>query len=109
MAYDEGLARVLREALDGEDGVSERRMFGGLCFMMRGNMVCGTFRDRGMYRVGKDNEAAALALPHVRVIDMAGRPMRGMVEAEAAAVTDPDLRSRLLGLAIGFVRALPAK
>jgi TfoX/Sxy family transcriptional regulator of competence genes len=109
MAYDEGLAEMLREALADQPGISERKMFGGVCFMMHGNMICGTYRERGMYRVGKEREAEALALPHVRRMDMTGRPMPGMVEAEAEAIVDPELRGRLLKLAADFVASLPPK
>lgn len=84
-------------------------MFGGLCFMVEGNMLCGTWRDRGMYRVGKANESAALALPHVRPMAIGGRPMPGIVEADRPAIADAGLRDRLLGLALGFVATLPPK
>jgi hypothetical protein len=107
--YDESLAEALRGALAEEAGVSERKMFGGLCFLLHGNMLCGTYRDAGMYRVGKANEAAALALPHVRRMEMTGRPMPGIVEVDREAVTGQALRGRLLDLALGFVRALPPK
>jgi TfoX/Sxy family transcriptional regulator of competence genes len=109
MAYDEALAETLRAALTDLPGISERKMFGGLCFLMSGNMLCGTFRDGGMYRVGKANQDAALALPHTRPMALTRRPMPGLVEVEAAAITDPELRGRLLGLARDFVEALPAK
>ena len=103
MAYDEGLAETFRAALAGRPGVSERRMFGGLAFMLDGNMLCGTYRDGGMYRVGKANEAAALALPHVRPMTMTGRAMPGLVEVDREAIADPELRGQLLGLALDFV------
>jgi TfoX/Sxy family transcriptional regulator of competence genes len=109
MAYDEALAQALRDALAGQGAVSERKMFGGLAFMLGGNMVCGTYRDRGMMRVGKANEPTALALPHVRPMAMTGRPMPGLVEVDREAIADPDLRGRLLDLALGFVRSLPPK
>jgi TfoX/Sxy family transcriptional regulator of competence genes len=109
MAVDEGLAELLREALSGEDDVVEKRMFGGLCFMLRGNMVCGTYRDRGMFRVGKGQEADALALPGARRMEMGARTMPGMVEALPEAMADDAVRARLLALAIGFAGALPAK
>jgi hypothetical protein len=108
MAYDEALARTFREALAGRR-VSERKMFGGLCFMLDGNMLCGVHREGGMYRVGKDNEAAALELPHVRPMTMTGRPMPGIVDVDREAIADPALRERLLGLALAFVGSLPAK
>ena len=109
MAYDERLADELRAALGDRPGLSERRMFGGLCLMLNGHMLCGTFRDGGMYRVGKDKEAAALALPHVRPMEMTGRRMGGLVEVDAEAIVDPELRAELLRLALGFVESLPPK
>jgi hypothetical protein len=104
MAYDERLAATLRSALAGEPAVTERRMFGGLCFMLGGHMVAGAFRHRGMVRVGNP---AALAVPQTGPMSMAGRPMPGIVEIEAAAILDPAIRGRLLALAVGFVRDLP--
>ncbi len=109
MAYDETLAATFRAALDGRGNVSERKMFGGLCFMLDGNMICGTYRDGGMVRVGKANAASALATPHTRPMEMTGRPMPGLVEIDREAILDPDLRGRLLGLALDFVSALPPK
>ena len=109
MAYDEGLAATLRAALAGRPGVAERKMFGGLAFMLDGNMLCGTYRDRAMYRVGKPGEAAALALPRVRPVAMGGRVMPGMVEVEADAMADAGLRDRLMRLALDFVEGLPPK
>jgi hypothetical protein len=84
-------------------------MFGGLCFLLDGNMVCGLYRDGGMFRVGKDNAALALAEPHTRPMAMAGRPMPGLVEVDREAIADAELRGRLLGLALDFVRPLPPK
>jgi TfoX/Sxy family transcriptional regulator of competence genes len=109
MAYDEALAETLRAALGDLPGISERKMFGGLCFLMNGNMLCGTYRDGGMYRVGKANHDAALALPHVRPMAMTGRPMPGLVEVDAEAFTDASLRDRLMALALGFVGPMAPK
>jgi hypothetical protein len=109
MAYDEGLAATLRAALAGRPGVAERKMFGGLAFMLDGNMLCGTYRDRGIYRVGKPGEAAALALARVEPMALGGRRMPGMVEASAGALADPALRERLMRLALNFVEGLPPK
>ena len=81
MAYDEGLAQVLRDALTGTDGITEKKMFGGLCFMLNGNMLCGVHKDGAMYRVGKDHEDAALSLPGARKMDFTGRPMGGFIDA----------------------------
>ena len=79
MAYDEGLAQRIRENLDDRPGVSERKMFGGLCFMLNGNMACGVTSDDLMVRVGPDAHADALAQPGARKMDFTGRPMKGFV------------------------------
>jgi TfoX/Sxy family transcriptional regulator of competence genes len=109
MPYDEGLAQVIREALANRPGISEKKMFGGLCFLLSGNMLCGVYREGGMYRVGKERADAALALPHVRPMTMTGRAMPGLVDVDADAFTDPALRDRLMALALDFVGGLPAK
>jgi len=110
MAYDEGLAETLRAALDDLPGaVSERRMFGGLCFLLNGNMLCGVMRDGALFRVGKANQAAALDVPFTREMAFTGRPMGGIVECEVETVVDDALRDRLLALALDFVAGLPPK
>lgn len=109
MAYDEGIAAMMRDDLDGIAGITERKMFGGLAFMLDGNMDCGTYRDRGMFRVGKEREADARALPGTREMDFNGRPMGGMVEALPEALADDAARKALTGLALDYARSLPPK
>jgi hypothetical protein len=77
--------------------------------MLDGNMLCGTYREGGMYRVGKANEPAALALPGVRPMTMTGRAMPGLVEVDAEGFTDDARRAALMGLALDFVGSLPRK
>lgn len=77
--YDEKLAERIRSMLGPVRGVSERKMFGGLAFMVNGNMACGIVKDELMVRVGPDRWEELLALPHARVMDFTGKPMRGMV------------------------------
>jgi TfoX/Sxy family transcriptional regulator of competence genes len=109
MAYDESLADRVRAALAGTPGLREKRMFGGLCFLVRGNMACGIVRDTLMVRVGPDGYAAALAEPHAREMDFTGRPLRGMVYVDAAGVrTDADLAA-WVGRGTAFAGALPPK
>jgi TfoX/Sxy family transcriptional regulator of competence genes len=79
VAYDEELAERIRQALAGRQGVSEKRMFGGIAFMLRGNMCCGVVRNDLMIRVGPEQYEVALARPHARPMDFTGRPLRGMV------------------------------
>ena len=108
MAYDAGLAEVFRDALSAET-VTEKNMFGGLCFMLGGNMVCGIFRQRPMFRVGPANTTAALAQPGVGQMEMKGKPMVGYVDCSAELFADDRARDRLLNLAVGFVKTLKPK
>ena len=103
MAYDEGLAQRLREALAHEDGLTERRMFGGIAFMLDGNMAVGVSSDELMVRAGPDRFDEALARPHARVFDLSGRPMKGWV---LVAPDDADLAGWLT-LGVSFARSLP--
>lgn len=76
MPYDENLADRVREQLSDQDGVTEKRMFGGLAFLLHGNMAVGlSGSDELMVRVGPDGTETALAEPHTRLFDMTGRPM----------------------------------
>ena len=108
MAYDEGLAQALRAALSDLD-FTEKKMFGGLCFLHRGNMVCGVHNGGAMMRVGKSNEAAALAVEGVGPMLFTGKPMGGMIDVSPDTVADDERLSRLMALAVGYVRALPPK
>ena len=92
MAYDEALAGRIRGLLAVRDDVVERKMFGGLAFMVAGRMACGVIHDDLMVRVGSDGHDDALAQAHTRPMDFTGRPMRGMVYvAPAGIASDPDL------------------
>ena len=109
MAYDEGLAQLMRDALVDVEGISEKKMFGGIAFMLNGNMLCGVHTSSGMARVGKDNYETALAMEGVGPMAFTGRPMGGMVDAEDEVWDDDDRREALLALCFEFVRGLPAK
>ena len=79
MAYDEGLAQRVREALADKPGFSEKRMFGGLAFLLRGRMCVGIVGDELMVRVGPEAYAQLVREPHARTMDFTGRPMKGFV------------------------------
>ena len=79
MAYDERLATRVRDLLAGDPALSERKMFGGLAFMLDGNMCCGIVGDRLMLRLGAELAEQALKRAHVQPMDFTGRPMTGMV------------------------------
>ncbi len=108
MAYDEGLAERVRTSLAAEQGLSERKMFGGLAFMLDGHMCCGIVGDELMLRLGADGADKALERAHVRPMDFTGKPMTGMVY-----VAPEGLRGNALDgwidRAAAFVRTLPPK
>jgi TfoX/Sxy family transcriptional regulator of competence genes len=79
MAYDEGLAQRLREIVEEEPGIAEKKMFGGLCFLVSGNMCFGVVGEELMVRVGPDAYQGCLGEPHAREMDFTGRAMKGMV------------------------------
>ena len=109
MAYDEGLAQIMRDHLAARDDIVEKKMFGGIAFMLDGNMLCGVTSGGGMFRVGKENHTAALAIDGAAELSFTGRKMGGMVEADDDAIASDETRSALMGLALQFVTALPVK
>lgn len=82
MAYDEHLADRIRRALGTRPDVSEKKMFGGLAFLLDGKMFCGIVKDELMVRVGPDQYEASLDEVHVRPMDFTGRPMNGYIFVE---------------------------
>jgi TfoX/Sxy family transcriptional regulator of competence genes len=108
MAYDEDLADRVRAALPGGEAVTERRMFGGLTFMLGGHMVCGVVKDALMVRLGDEAADRALEQPHVRPMDFTGRPMKGMVFVDPAGLHGDALR-HWVDAAAGYARGLPPK
>lgn len=109
MAYDQGLAQRIREVLDERDDLSERKMFGGLCFLLGGNMCCGVVGDELMLRVGPDSYEDCLALPHTREMDFTGRTMRGMIYVDTEGVEEDGDLAAWLGRGVAFAGSLPAK
>ena len=109
MAFDEGLAQRVREALAHRADLSERRMFGGLCFMLGGNMCCGIVGEELMLRVGPEAYQDVLSLPHAREMDFTGRAMRGMVYVGTEGLADDTRLNDWLTPAVAFAGSLPAK
>ena len=109
MAYDEVLAGRVRRALSRRRGVSEKKMFGGLAFMLHGHMCCGVVKDRLMVRVGPKAYEHALAEPHARPMDFTGRPMTGMVFVAPAGLATDAALARWIGRAVAFGSSLPPK
>ena len=107
MPYDKSLAEKMRQALSAKEGVSEKKMFGGICFFLNGNMYCGVEVGRYMFRVGKELEAKAVA-QGAEVVAFNGRRMGGIVWVAAELCKGKAMKS-WLKMAETFVAQLPAK
>lgn len=109
MAYNEQTARRIREILVESGELGERKMFGGIAFMLGGHMICGVLGDDLMFRVGRDALDDALAQPHTRVMDFTGRPSPQMIYVEPAGFKTAKALGAWLALAMKFVRTLPSR
>ena len=108
MAYDERLAARVRALLAERAGVSERKMFGGLTFMIGGNMSCGVHGNELIVRLDPAREQEALARPHARPMDFTGRPMRGFITVQPEGLKGRAL-NRWIKEAVDRAEALPRK
>ena len=109
MAFDEVLAARIRDLLSGTEALSEKRMFGGLAFLINGNMCCGVHGEEVILRVDPQSADDALSEPHVRIFDMTGRPMKGwLLIGSDAVASDEQLRS-WIDMGVDFAGSLPAK
>jgi TfoX/Sxy family transcriptional regulator of competence genes len=105
--YDEGLAERIREQLQDRRDVTEKKMFGGICFLVKGKMCCAITQEAFMVRVGTEAYAEALSKPYARVMDFTGRPSRFAVYVDPAGYrTDAQLKAWLeRGLALALSKA----
>lgn len=108
MPHDPDLADRMRAVLRSRRGITEKRMFGGLCWLQHGNMLCGLETRRWMFRVGADRHDEAMRRPGAQVMDFTGRPMRGFVWV-AADDTDTKALRDWVAYAAKFVATLPPK
>jgi len=109
MAIDNELVERVRKMLRRQTGVSEKRMFGGVAFMLDGNMCCGVTKELLVLRLGEEGVVAALKQPHTREMDFTGKPMKSMAFVEPLGTrTDADLDA-WVRRAVRFVRTLTPK
>ena len=108
MAFDPGLAQTLRDALS-DWPITEKKMFGGLCFLLDGNMCFGIVGSELMVRVGADAYEPSLALPHAREMDFTGRSMRGFVYVAEAGLGEDDELQAWMARGLGYAASLPPK
>jgi TfoX/Sxy family transcriptional regulator of competence genes len=109
MAFDEKLATRVRAHLSRRKGVAERKMFGGIIFMLHGNMCCGVHRDALIARVGPEEAGQALKEPHTRVFDLTGRPMKAWVLVEPSALAAGAQLEKWVRRAAKYASSLPPK
>lgn len=109
MAYDQGLAERVQKIIAGKTGWVAKKMFGGVGFMLHGNMACGVIGDSLIVRVGPDAYESSLEEPHTRVFDMTGRPMRGWVAVDSAGLSVESGLHAWIQRGIDFTIILPPK
>lgn len=109
MPYDETLAGRISGMFGQTGGLIEKKMFGGIAYMLGGHMACGIVGEELMVRVGPDAYDGALARPHVRPMDFTGRPMKGMVMVGAAAIASDDGLRDWVERGLAYAGSLPPK
>ncbi len=109
MAYDEELAGRVRALFSGRSGVREQKMFGGLCFILNGNMACGVLGNKLVVRVGRENLEDALFQPYSRPFDMTGRPTRSFIYVAAEGLVTGEGLRNWAGRGIAYAESLPHK
>jgi len=109
MPYNEELALRIRAATGGHEGVVERKMFGGIAFMLKGNMSVGVTGDDLMVRVGPNGLDDELSQPHARPMDFTGRPMKGFVYVDSEGTEKDKSLKQWVQRGVDFAQSLPAK
>ncbi|MCC6419625.1 MAG: TfoX/Sxy family protein [Gemmataceae bacterium] len=109
MAFDEALAERIRRGLARKKGVEEKKMFGGLGFLLHGNMLVGVWKNSMIVRLGPDEGEAALLEPHVGEFDITGKPMKGWVMVKPEGVEEYAQVKAWIQRAVKFVGKLPEK
>jgi TfoX/Sxy family transcriptional regulator of competence genes len=109
MPFDELLAARIRAALARKKGIDEKKMFGGLGFLLHGNMLVGVWKNSLIARIGPEQAEIALLEPHVKPMDITGKPLKGWIMVEPEGVSDDDAVKDWVQRALTFVAKLPAK
>jgi TfoX/Sxy family transcriptional regulator of competence genes len=109
MPFDELLSSRIRTTLGPLPNLEEKKMFGGICVLINGNMACGVYKDDLIVRVGTENYQEALSRPHKKFFDITGKALKGwvMVEPQGCA-SEPDLK-KWVEQGVAFARSLPEK
>lgn len=109
MPFDEPLADRIRRRLGERKGLIEKKMFGGIAFLLDGNMCCGVHKGDMIVRMDPARTEDALARPHTRIFDLTGRPMKGWIVVDGKGLESPDALARWIDTATEYAGALPPK
>ena len=109
MVFDEHLAERVRRTIGERQGVSEKKMFGGLAFLLHGNMSCGIHGSELIVRIDPKTTDSALRGPGIRVFDITGRPMKGWLLVNANALGDEAALERWVRRGLDYAATLPKK
>ena len=109
MPYDEIIEARIKQVVSNWNNTDYKRMFGGICHLLNGNMFCGVYEDFLILRLGKENSVNALSLPFVKPFDITGRPMKGWVMIEREGFNSDNELETWLNQAKEFVNILPPK
>jgi TfoX/Sxy family transcriptional regulator of competence genes len=109
MAYEEGLAERIREQLTDVSAVTEKKMFGGLSFLVQGNMACGVIGTDMVVRVGQEQYTEAMLRPHSRAMDFTGRSMKGWVYVDESGYESDEDLVEWVQMGLDYALSLPAK
>ena len=109
MAYDVVLAERIARLLKGRRRVEQKRMFGGVCFLVNGNMCCGVDKNKLMVRVGPERYESALRTLHAKPMDITGRPLRGFVFVRPQGLRGQKALEAWVDLGVRYAESLPAK
>ena len=109
MAFNERLAERIRRGLSRKKGIEEKKMFGGIGFLLNGNMLVGVWKDSLIVRLGDEQGEDALLEPHVKPFDITGKAMKGWAVVEPEGIEDDDQLKDWIQRAVRFVGKLPAK
>ncbi|MBS0204715.1 MAG: TfoX/Sxy family protein [Planctomycetes bacterium] len=109
MAYDESLAQRIRDGFARMSGITEKKLFGGIGFLLNGHLCVGVWKESLIVRLDATEGAAALYEPHVREFDVTGRPMKGWILVDPAGLEEDRSVNEWLQRAFDFVSTLPPK
>lgn len=109
MVYDEKLVQRILGLASGQNGLAEKRMFGGVGFLVNGNMACGVHGSQLIVRLSAADAETALSEPHVHVFDMTGRPMKGWITLDPEGIQDDRDLEGWVQRSLAYAAGLPKK